>query len=919
MTVEAPVAGEVTNAVVRSLIDRAGERPERGRIIGIRATPDPAAQRTFEHRGETVQVVPCVSALAVRAALLDRADNEWLIILTDRSEEDLGAGILAHFASYHLKTPDPWDAIKQRFGATSLDRVLAARYRRTGIAAGLLRISPEGGWPAAPAGALSADHAFGSVARERLGLDATTVDALSVLAWAAHGEAAARIADLRVDAGHELTDAVLEWLAGRCGEAEAPVRQLFASGAAAETLPLGLALSVLTGLPAAASPEERGQAQLALARLDHRWTGSALSVSPASLAALGVAAGTVVRLLLSDNRTWRVGRRAADSADQMLRGLQAESLAASSDVLPSGFDRRFRLLADALRSVPDAAAMRKVEDRWAECGRHALFDPPRDDERDPRVVPFRAAVRLARWLAEAETPVPDLAAMARRQAAVDAWVDSAYNDAASGVLDPSLGESLEHVLGLVEARRRSHDREFAAALALSTSREDGVAKGFLSGEGDRVRLLERVLPDVVVPLAHQRQTLLVVLDGMSTGTATELIQDVLDDRAGWHEILPKGQARRGAALAVLPTLTEFSRTSLLCGRLTAGGQAEENTGFPAAASGITTALHHKKPLDTSRLGYSLLDEIYQDITGQAKLSGKAYKQLVGCVLNTIDDALDRTDPGGTTWTQDAVKHLRELLTAAMAAERAVVLTADHGHIVERRRGSMRKYSEISSARSRSAAEPAGEDEVLVEGTRVLAHGGRAVLAVDETLRYGPLKAGYHGGAAPAEAVVPVAVLVPAGVELPKGWELAPVQEPVWWRAAATLPVPSAAPVGRPSAGTAAPSLFDDLEEAEPAESGLGAAVIASSTYKAQAKLAGRVAIPDTAIALLVDALASASGSRLQSATAAVVLQMPASRIRGAVATIQRLLNVEGYAVLRTEGTELLLDVPLLREQFEVRA
>ena len=37
-----------------------------------------------------------------------------------------------------------------------------------------------------------------------------------------------------------------------------------------------------------------------------------------------------------------------------------------------------------------------------------------------------------------------------------------------------------------------------------------------------------------------------------------------------------------------------------------------------------------------------------------------------------------------------------------------------------------------------------------------------MLAVDETLRYGPLKAGYHGGAAPAEAVVPVVVLAPGG-------------------------------------------------------------------------------------------------------------------------------------------------------------
>ncbi len=334
---------------------------------------------------------------------------------------------------------------------------------------------------------------------------------------------------------------------------------------------------------------------------------------------------------------------------------------------------------------------------------------------------------------------------------------------------------------------------------------------------------------------------------------------------------------------------------------------------------MTTVLHHKKPLETSRLGYTLLEEIHQDIAGIDSQTGQAYKQLVGCVLNTIDDALDRTDPAGTTWTQDAVKHLRAVLTAALAGERIVVLTADHGHIVERRRGTMRRYSEISSARSRAVTEAAGEDEVVVEGTRVLAHGGRAVLAVDETLRYGPLKAGYHGGAAPAEAVVPVAVLLPSGVELPKGWELAPIQEPVWWSAAATVPVPPAVPSGRPSLRSAAPSLFDEIEGTQSAESGLGAAVIASPTFKAQARLAGRVTIADQSIALLVDALASASGSRLQAATAAVVLQVPPSRLRGAVATIQRLLNVEGYAVLRTEGMELLLDVPLLREQFEVSA
>ena len=122
--------------------------------------------------------------------------------------------------------------------------------------------------------------------------------------------------------------------------------------------------------------------------------------------------------------------------------------------------------------------------------------------------------------------------------------------------------------------------------------------------------------------------------------------------------------------------------------------------------------------------------------------------LVTCVLNTIDDALDRSDPGGTEWGADAVKHLAPLLDRARHAGRIVVLTADHGHIVERRQGTQRAYAAISSGRSRAATEPAGDGEVLVTGPRVLRHDGRAVLAVDEHLRYGPLKAGYHGGGRP---------------------------------------------------------------------------------------------------------------------------------------------------------------------------
>jgi hypothetical protein len=425
---------------------------------------------------------------------------------------------------------------------------------------------------------------------------------------------------------------------------------------------------------------------------------------------------------------------------------------------------------------------------------------------------------------------------------------------------------------------------------------------------------------------------------MSAGVGAEVVASVLSRTAdGWAEALLPGQTRRAAALAVLPTLTEVSRAALLCGELRTGGQDAERRGYAALTSAYGlpgAALFHKKPLDSSRLGYAVADDVaaaIADVTGHP---------LVTCVLNTIDDALDRSDPGGTEWGTDAVKHLAPLLDRARHAGRIVVLTADHGHIVERRQGTQRAYASISSGRSRAAIEPAADGEVLVTGRRVLRHEGRAVLAVDEHLRYGPLKAGYHGGAAPAEAVVPVTVLVPGAVPEDVNLQLAPPQEPTWWidPIDPVAPIPSApaaaTPVPRPAADfrrrpqDVMPTLFDEPDvESAPFPQGnaapaspASAAVLKSAVYAAQKKVAGRVSVTDEQIRGLLDALLGAPSHRLVPALAATALAVSPVTLRGAVLHAQRLLNVEGYPVLRVDadGATVILDEALLREQFGIR-
>lgn len=914
MSAQVSVASTVSTAVVRSLIASARKHGEQ-RVIGIRAVPDQSAERRFADAGEPVHVLPCISSLAIRQALRERAPGEWLIILTDRPTEDLGAGILAHFVNQRLQAPGVWDALNERFGADRIDRHLATLKKRLEVSQGLLRITPDDGWPAAPGAVLTMDHAFGTVARRRLMLADGPVDAFSVLEWTTRPDTAERVAGLREFGGPELAEATLEWLTLQTGPARLPLQRLLEQDSFAEALPLAFALHILTST-VGRSAQEKALTELALARLEYLWTGSGEQVTHPMLVSLGQAARSVIEAHLDTPARWHEAQTALQAADKVLSKIQAASVGHESILLPAGLSAALQRLASALSAFPETG-IGAVEAFWTQVEAHRLAHPPRGSEPDPRVAPFHSAVRLARWLDGEDATPTTFADAVRLQSREHAWVDMAYNDAAAGVSDQRLAESLAHVLKLVEQKRQGHDRSFARLLTASISADEGHTTGRLDGGGDGVWHLERLLPSVVMPLARKTNALLLVLDGMSAASAAELSSTVLRGNEGWVEAIPVSSQRRGAAVAVLPTLTTLSRASLFSGELTSGGQSRELAGLAAVAKsgGIAqSVLFHKAPLDSARPGLSLHDDI-------ATAIADSQTGLVACVLNTIDDALDKSDPAGTTWTPETIRHLRPLLSHAMAAGRVVVLTSDHGHIVERRRGEMRSVDGASSARSRSVEGAVSDDEILVQGRRVLAEGGQAILAVDETLRYGPIKAGYHGGASPAEVVVPVLVLAPMG-KVPAGWKEAPLQEPLWWSVAATSAM---APAQTGNAGLNATdkgntaSLFGELD-AQPVPETLariGGGIIVSATYKAQKNIAGRLAVADEQVETLLNALAAAPSTRLTKEASAVVLQVPPTRMGGAVAQLQKLLNVEGYGVLRVDGAQLVLDVPMLREQFGV--
>ncbi|WP_432558173.1 BREX-2 system phosphatase PglZ [Granulicoccus sp. GXG6511] len=945
------------------------------RVLGLRGQPDPKLKGVFRHivAGDevNVQVVPCVSALAAREALVDRTGDDWLVLVTDRDETDLGAGIIGHLIGQRLRQIDPWLGVKEAFGATGIDRSLSKLPQGRVVAQGLLSVLEEGSeWPAAPAGLLTLDHVGAALARRVLGMHDGTIDGVAVLRWAASGSARSStgreessrrdsgplgavnaLAQLRRLGGDPLVESLLDWLAGRCGAAADVVRAELHEARPARLVPLGVAAHHLrearsTDAGASAAWERFVETQ-----------GMAYA-KPGAADALGAIAMTVAGDLLESNATWAIGSTLLTEADRLLSDVGAAAVAAQSVLLPTGLKQRFRDLAEALRSEgvhgghllthgagqkTTAQSALTVDTAWQAVTMHALVRLAPARQRPAAFAPSEAAVRLHRWLALAPTTLQQpsttgqasFAELCRQHLHQDAWVDSAIHDAAGGAADLELSTALAAVVGEARARRAAADRAFAAELARITQTGDG-QDGPLTGDGDPVLPLEHVLREVIALVARTTPTLLIVLDGMTARVAAEIIEDVLAEGRGWVEALPRGVARRLAGLAVLPTLTEHSRTSLLCGRLTSGNQQTEKKEHPAVVTALGAGpaqIFHKAELDRVPDGHRLAHPV-RDALGDSSV------RLVTCVLNTIDDALDRSDPEGIDWRLDSVKHLAALLEEAADVGRAVVLTSDHGHVLERRQGA-KQPGDATSARSRHMGEGVRDGEVLVGGPRVLG-GSPVVLAVDDTVRYSDLRAGYHGGGAAAEAVVPIVLLWPGAVpntsgdplageeERPFPYVEAPSQRPEWWNHSHALPAtpsptltptsptmapagPKQAPVG-PRRATAGPRRTT-VKPAQDALTGPGHVIVSGPVWKAQRAISGRITLDDERCARLIDELMTAPGTRLAATAVAGVLGIPDVRAQGAISQLQKLLNVEGYPVIRQDQGMLVLDPGLLTEQF----
>ncbi|MFE7719139.1 BREX-2 system phosphatase PglZ [Nocardia rhizosphaerihabitans] len=898
-------------------------------VLAISASPVWSGPEHFDVDGQTVRVRVAPSVLAIRDALTERNSADWIVILTDRESGELPAGVLEHLIAGRLSNLDPWPTLRGLFRAARQEFHLLSL--SNDAARAVLR-DLDGTLPPAPRGVLTNDHLFASLSARKFGLSTGEYTPHNIALWSMDTAATARFDIWQQSTDPALLEQFYTWIENRLGPLGPTLVAVWRTRGPGDLVPLGL-VAALLGDSSASFPAPRDITVKVRTLLEVALGGRSLPEQQLT------AWGNAVTLAVSGTNAPDDVLRRAENA---VRRLHAEPLVARSDVLPMALAPRISQFATALSAAVDSGNLDTADNAWADVVAHrAAYAGTPDAPRNVQV--GAAALRLLRrrgldWVTPAG--LADWVTYYRQDLS---WVDDAVNDAFVGADDGDLARVADRIVTAVRARRATADRLFASQLRIEGGHRS-TSNGLLYIED----VLDRIVKPLTVPASGPTgglrglgqegpaasPVLLVIADGMSAAVSNEVVIDALRrHRPQWQECRFADADGPYAALAALPTTTRFSRCSLLTGALAEGGQNKERSGFSdwLQHNGLYKrgpVLFHKGEMDLITRNHALADAVREAIDDT---SGRP---VVACVLNDIDDALDRSDPIGTTWGTTSFKHLDSLLKAAAAVGRTVVLVSDHGHVVERREQPSVQRGQQVSARYRTAEDAdseAREDEVHVTGSRVLSGNHRAILAVDEQLRYTGMKAGYHGGGALAEVVIPVTILVNGSVPQHLGLEVVPPPQPAWWEAERLITEPTPAPVTskpvkrpKPAAPPKSVAPTDGLfevgspataEKPAPAERDRVAELLGSELFKQQYQLFRPKFTKATIGGLLQELIGS--NNRMPSSRAAEILGVKATRARAAIAVLAQVLNTDGVVVLSDNGIEVELESGLMFEQYGV--
>lgn len=871
--------------------------------IAIKSATKQVWPDEIPHRGRRFALRWCDSLLGMREALTDaeQADTALagLVLLTPLNTNEIPEDIAARLArGGRVFQPEGWEIVRQLFGAKGIDARLG---RYSWMPQVLVDGSAQGTYTPVANGFLDLETAWKELLQRFLQLDTSRPDATALLKWTMQPGSDASINLLPANARPD----ALNWLSESGGIAGKMVLACIEAGRTGDAMALGLVCGVLY------APAGEGQAALgnAAIRLERFVNDAHVGVTEGREWAQ--AAQQMVREGGSD-----LFRSAMDRADHLLSELRVGEFAHLSDVLPMGFDQRMRTFAAMLTlhaKTPTEKTLAAVEASADHALTHVLATT--QIQRADRV---EMARRMARWMVRPVTAASTVADLACWQADEGSFVDWARFRLLGGDELVEVSKAYESVRNAAITRRNVLGQRFAQALQRWNSQAPGP-------EG-RIVPLESVFDHVVAPLAALQPVLLLVIDGLSTSIFRELF--ARPERLGWGEMVPAALARPLAGVAAFPTVTEVSRATLLCGRLTTGTSSLEKTGFSSHAGLMAQSrtdtppkLFHKGELSDST---NLSSEVRSAIANP-------HQRIVGLVYNAVDDHLSGPDQLNQRWALEDLRLILPILNEAKAARRVVIVTADHGHLLE---DGTTQISGGESDRWRNGNDAVNSNEIVLTKGRVRTATGATSVAClwSESIRYAGRKNGYHGGASLQEVAVPLSVLVPFGINLPE-WQPALPAQPEWWDLP-NLAVPKATPITanvapRSTARKAAPplpgqdQLFDTAVPAAEVAAPIDPdnwieTLLQSQVYASQRTLAARVAPPDEQMRKLLSALTE-RGGKLSRAALAQRISVPEIRLTGMLSAARRVLNVDQAAVLLVDeavGTVELNRI-LLLQQFRI--
>lgn len=846
--------------------------------------------------GRRHRVAYCRSDLELREMLrVARTANEPLIALCPFSDERLEDDVVARLARRRVHPPEVREVLASLFQVNAVDpRVFASQK----LTQALIENAPGDGYATISSGVLDLQTAWSSLLARVVGSREVASSLARFLDGTLDGVMCRRIEGM----GAELRGEFFEWAALNLDRSLRSMAHVVSMSKTSDLVPLGLLLDVIfeRGVGSAAAGDAR-------VRLENWFRGHAIDEVAARTWA--AAARSVVLGLSQRAGAGAMFTAVLSRCDALLAEFKVADLAARSDFSPIGFEQRVRYFAQQIPGCLDGSAsgtaLKPVIAALARLREHVLAV-----EHQRRIERCEMAARLASWLGQGGrlrggSTLDDLVEGYVR---IGGFVDWARTVVREGDIDPALNQAFETLLARVGEVCGAFEADFAANLADWTRHGARPGSAFLP--------VEDALEKLIGPLGAEAPVLLLVMDGMSEAVFRELLADIVQ-RGKWLECRPRGLAVPSALLATIPSITEVSRRALFRGKLHPESSPTEQSAFATNDRLFSLCGGQTRPVlflkgDLQVAGETGLAASVKQAIGNRKC------RVVAMVLNAVDDHLSGSDQIASRWDLDVVRPLREVLQLAAEAGRSLILTSDHGHVLEHRT-TLKTGVSVGGDRYREDGGAAVDGEITVTGDRIQRAIGQAAVTVawSHELRYSKTKKrGYHGGANPQEMVIPLSVLRHLSGSAADGWEdVSPSPYwPDWWRLAVDEPK-TAAPAEAEVKLTAGLDLFVHAAAKAKAQDWIQQ-LLDGEVYAAQCGQGVRGAQDRIRVATFLETLSARNGT-VPREVLAEKLGLPLIRLNGLVADLARIFNVDGFDVVTVDNASgtVVLNVPLLKKQF----